>query len=250
MSDQKPKKVVYGRLAEQFRDAIAEDSVRHLTRPASPEEKHRQESQSKSPSILTDPQGTIIRARMKRFKPAITHYAKNLCLRHISQDDFLIAVRNESQKLLENIQSMGRLMMGGDQIRAKVREILTTLQQMMDGIPKSQMDIQMVTPIVEKIVDTIEAAIATRAAMPDHEKYQEIRDKAAERLPLAENDPLADFPAEIRSRITERLTMIGLNPRDLDTIKRVARQFGVEDPDEAIEQLKKGEIPEQLKNFL
>jgi hypothetical protein len=250
MSDQNKKKsVAYGQLAEEYRDAIIKDSVQHLTRPASPEEKHREESQKQGPSILSDPQGTIIRSRLQRFKPAITHYAKNLCMRHISQDDFLISVRNESQKLLENIQSMGRLMLSSGQVRDKVNEVVDTLHKMMEGIPRGHMDIQMVPPIVDKTMEIIETAIATRAAMPEREKHQEIRERAAQRYPSPENDPLADFPPEIRQAIVERLTMIGLNPRDIDTIKRLARQFGVEDPDAAIEQLKRGEIPEELKNF-
>lgn len=250
MSDQekRPEKVAYGRLASQYKDAIVKDSVQHLTRPPTEEEK-QQEAAKKSPGIVSDPQGTIIRARIQRFKPALEHYAKNLCFRQITKDDFLISIRNESQKLLENIQSMGRLMLSTGQVRDHVHEVVDTLHKMMEGIPESQMDIQMVTPIVDTIIGIIEKAIASRAAMPAHEKYQEMKDKATQRMPIPQDDPLAEFPPEIRSRITERMAMIGLNPRDMETIKRLARQFGVEDPDEAIEQLKRGEIPEQLQKF-
>jgi hypothetical protein len=241
MGKNEPKKrtVAYGRIAEQFRSAILAEDVKKLAQPK------QDEPEDKAPQILSDPQGMIIRGRLLRFKPTITSYAKNFCLRLISEDDFLISVRNESRKMLTSVRSMGRVQITMAQVEKYVRDIVYTLAKMLQDISPNQIDIQMAPPLVDAVMDMVEQAFAERAALPDHEKVQEQSQPQGD---VPANDPFKDFPPEIRSLIVQRMAMLGVQTRDMDTLKRMARQFGV-DPDEAIEEMKQGRIPDSLKRF-
>lgn len=242
--DEQPERnrTAYGKFAEEFKDEIIAEHVRKLTKPKEPGE----DAPDRTPQILQDPQGVIIRGRMLRFKPTIMSYAKNFCLRLISRDDFLIATRNDTRKLLQGVSAMGRMMLSSSQIEKAVREVVDTLYRMTEGIPLRDMDINMVPPIVDTVIGIVENTFAAQAGKPAHEKIQEARGQPR---PTIENDPLNEFPPKIRELLLNRLPMMGLNPRDMPTLQRLARQMGI-DPDEAIEELKQGRIPEKLKNFL
>lgn len=242
--DEQPERnrTAYGKFAEQFKDEIIAEHVRKLTKPKEPGE----EAPDRTPQILKDPQGLIIRGRMLRFKPTITSYAKNFCLRLISRDDFLIATRNDTRKLLQGVGAMGSIMLSSSKIEKAVQEIVDMLYRMTEGIPLRDMDINMVPPLVDTVMKIVENTLAERTAKPAHEKFQELRKQQG---PTLINDPLDEFPPKIRELLLNRLPTMGLNPRDMPTLKRLARQMGL-DPDEAIEELKQGRIPEKLKNFL
>lgn len=240
-------KVAYGSVAAEYRKAILEDEMRRLTKPKS-EESEKPKKDVKA-TVLQDPQGAIIRGRLVRFKPAMTRYAKNFCLRLISQDDLLLSVRNESRKLLMSLQSMGRLMIPPDQLDKCVRNILLTLQQMFEGITARELDIQMTTPIVDTIMGQIEKLIADRSATPDYEKIAELKGEQ-KGMEVDKDDPLAQFPPHIRKAIVTRLSMIGIDPRNMEALMGLAKQFGIEDPEAALEKLRNGEIPDELKHIL
>jgi hypothetical protein len=237
MDNNEPKKkVVYGRIAEQFRQAVIADEVKRLT-------EKKKADEEKVPEIISDPQGMIIRGRLRRFKPAILTYAKNFCLHLISEDDFLLAVKGEARRMLTSVRSMGRIRISATQVEQYSKDIVYTLARMLQDVPEAAIEINMATPLVDAVMSMIEQVFAERAALPDHEKLGEGKETA-----VSEDDPLKDFPPDIRALVVERLVMLGLNPRDIDTIKRFARQMGV-DPEEAIEEMKQGRIPEKLRKF-
>lgn len=244
MDDQPKKrsKILYGKIAEQYKDTILADHIRDLTRRKKDDDK----KEKKSPRIVSDPQGLIIQGRLRRFKPTITSYAKNFCLGLISRDDFLIATRNDTRKFLNSVSSMGRLFIPPEQVNHMVNEVVDTLYQMTEELTPRDMDIHMVPPIVDTIMGIIEKKFAERSEISDHEKFAEAKEGGS---PLPANDPLSEFPPEIQKLLLSRLPMLGLNPRDIPTLKRLARQMGV-DPDEAIAEMKAGRIPDKLKNFL
>ena len=236
----KKKKVLYGNIAEGFRDAILADEVSRLARP-----KKDEPGKPEVPALISDPQGMIIRSRLKRFRPTIDSYCKNFCLDRISRDDFFIAIRNECRKMFNGIRTLGRMHITPSQVEEYSRGIMYAVARMLEGVPASAVEINMVPPLLDAVMQMVEQAFAERSAMTMGEKIDEGR--VDPRKPR-DDDPLKDFPDAIREAIVNRMVSMGLNPRDVTTLKRLIRQLGME-PDEAFEELKAGRIPDKLKKY-
>jgi hypothetical protein len=237
----KKKKVLYGNIAENFREAILADEVSRLARP-----KKDEPAKPEVPALISDPQGMIIRGRLKRFRPTIDSYCKNFCLDRITRDDFLLAIRNECRKMFNGIRTLGRIHITPTQVNEYAQGIMYAIARMLQGVPDSAVEINMVPPLLDAVMQMVEQAFAERSAMSMHDKIDEGRPDPQK---PRDDDPLKDFPESIRTAIVNRMIEMGLNPRDVVTLKRLIRQLGME-PDEAFEELKAGRIPDKLKKYL
>jgi hypothetical protein len=233
----KGKKIVYGKVASQFKDAFLADEMQKLTRP--PEAK---KEEPKKPYIVSNPYGVLIGARLRRFKPVIEALTKNFCLRLISREDYILSLRRECGEMMKGVQQLYSYSVSSDNVKSATNDAVDMAYKMTEGIKRPEMDIQMAQPLIQAILSSIGESV---------EKYTQ--------NPLKKSEGSADnkikgtflsrFPEHIRKAIYQRLTMIGLNPNDEVTLKRLARNLGA-DPDKIIEQLEKGIIPDELKGWL
>lgn len=240
MQNEKPKggRTYYGQIASQFKGLMTEDKVREMLNP---NRKKKDEGPDKRPMIVRDPQAVLVASRLRRFEPAMLHLAKNLMLNQISQDDFLISVRNEARTLMTNLRAMQSIALRPEVAEKAVRDVVLELDNKLTEIGKKNFDLQHAKPITAIIISGLSSCIQKGVSQAAVAKPKEN---------IKTGTPLDRFPPEIRRRIYTRLTEIGLNPYDFENLKRVARNMGVKDPDALIAELEKGNIPDELKKFL
>lgn len=243
MSEQfRSKKRLWGKIASQYRNEIMAFEARRLAKP-----KQEESEKTRKPLLIENPQKALIQAHMKRYAPTIKRYVANFCMRLLPRNDLYVAVSNETRKMLNNVRRIMHLSVTQRDVDNTVREIIATLEEMMTGLKDRDMEITMVSPIMEAITGKVEefADYAQNATRKLHD--QEAQDIATPTKPDP-NDPLSVFPPKIARVIRQRLSSIGMSPNDTEQLKFLIRNLGV-DPDEAFEQLKRGIVPEKLRKF-
>jgi hypothetical protein len=226
-------KIAYGKVAEQYKQAILDDKMAQLTRPGG-----KEKDLPKKSNLLADPHKALVGSQLHRYRPTVVRYAKNFCLRLISKDDFFIAIRNDTRKLLDMAYSLGKLPLNSPGISKEVWNIISHVNGMLEGIEEKDLDIHMAPVLTDAIIGMVEAILNSGDQIP---KKHEVREKMS--------GPLSKLPPNIRSVIVDRLRALGLDPNDESVLRGLARKFGL-DPDEVLEQLGRGEIPNSLKPFL
>lgn len=221
-------KVVWGVNAAQSKDWFNAYKARKLLRRPKTEE---QEKERRSlPGVLTDPQGHIIRTRVRRFSGDMARVAQHFCQRRLREADYLGFVAKEVEKLLRSVAAMSSLRFTPQQVREKARSVILDVTRAIQEYPDRQVPLGAVRDLAALVVSRVEAVLDER----DEEKNSQSSKKA-----LPEYAPFLE----------KKIRALGLDVRNLPGLIETARAMGV-DVDGILAKLEAGEEPEELERLL
>lgn len=239
---------LWGGRAAKARDFITAFDAAEKAKP-------KREAEPEAPkSVFTEsPQTALVAARLRRFKPMVKAYCSNYCMRLIPRQDLFAAVRTSSSKLLNDARNMSKVALTRRKIHEIVDRIVLGMEGVLEGVSDRQVGIEYIEPLMGVVMGGLGEAFSARIAMTDEQRIAEAREQEGAGLiktpaQRSLSGLLAQLPPEMAEKIRQRLYAIGINPNDEKSLKFLIRNLGV-NPDEAMEQLRNGEIPEKLKGF-
>ena len=228
-------KTVWGQEASKAKQWFHNYQAKKLLRkPRNDEDKAEQK---KAPGVLTDPQGHIIRTRVRRFKGDVTRVTQHVVQGRLSRDNYLMYIIREVEKLLRSMGALSSLRLDSGKIRQICRGVRDDVARMIQ--PHSgRLPLGMVSDLVQNIIQGVENRLATRRDQPDTVKAQE-------KISHSSQKGLSEYAPQLENKIRA----LGLDAKDLPGLIATARSMGVP-VDKIMADLEKDGESEDLNNLL
>lgn len=228
-------KTVWGQEASKAKKWFNNYQAKKLLRKPRTEEDKTE--QKRAPGVLTDPQGHIIRTRVRRFQGDITRVTQHVVQNRLSRDNYLVYISREIEKLIRSMGAMSSLRLDQVKIRQISRNVRDDVARMLQ--PHSgRLPLGMVNDLVQTVIRGVEDLLGARRDQPDMVK-------AEEKISLSSQKGLSEYAPLLENKIRA----LGLSAKDLPGLIATARSMGV-DVDKIMADLERGEESEELNKLL
>lgn len=242
MTTPKQNKIMYGGIAAQYKDALTELRVKDIL---SKKEENKKET---LPMYMRNPVFLILLKKQKKFRIYVENLAKRVTMKHISTDDFILAMRNEIKRLFDGVRNGGTFSITD----GMVKEIQNTVGDISYNyfLENPKLGIGHALEISSILNTYVEDWIQGLNTKGKKESIGEVK-KDKRNLPIFEgrDDSLAGVPKEIKEKIEKRLDEMGISRYDTPQIRKLLSSVGLS-WENVLESLKNGNVPPILQQFL
>lgn len=228
-------KMVWGQEASKAKQWFHNYEAKKLLRK--PRNEEDKAEQKRAPGVLTDPQGHIIRTRVRRFQGDITRVTQHVVQNRLSRDNYLMYVIREVEKLIRSMAAMSSLRLDPVQVRQICRDVRDDVARMLQPY-SGRLPLGMVNDLVQNIIKGVENRLASRRDQPDTVKAEEKISHSSQKG-LSEYAPLLE----------NKIRALGLDAKDLPGLIATARSMGVP-VDKIMADLEKDGESEDLNKLL
>ncbi len=229
-------KVVWGKGASEHRDWFNKYQARKLLQKPKTEEQEAE--RRRLPGVLTDPQGHIIRTRLRRLHGDIAKVSQHLVLRRLSLSDYIAYAQREVERMVRSVAAMSSLRLTRQQTRKAAISVRDTIARVLQGHQEGKYPMGLALELAKIVTDEIEALLTGRRAEPAVKK-------AEEKISESGRNNLSEYGPFLENKVRA----LGLKMEDLPGLIATARHMGV-DVDAILAKLRRGEDPEELRELL